>query len=230
VDGAVAERRGQGVVDAAVLIEERQPVEFGGRDGHLEVVAGAGPVLHVELRLGKRLREERAYRLGLHGPMLDAQGYPGAMRFLRALLLFKLGFWAGIIASGVLLKRVLPSQGNADSNEVALVASLGGIELTSRAQAFRGGTMLSWLGGIAVDLREAQLAPDAHLDVRSVFGGIAIRVPPGWRVESDVKSLAGGVAVDVARPEADDAPTLTLDGFTAFGGVAVAAKPADGEF
>jgi hypothetical protein len=213
-----------------VLIDERQAVERGRHDGDLEVIPGAGPILDVELGLGKCLREECADGLGLHGPMLDVQGYPGGMRFLRALLLFKLGFWAGIIASGVLLKRVLPSRGDADSDEIALVASLGGVELASRAQAFRGGTMLSWLGGIAVDLREARLAPDAHLDVRSVFGGIAIRVPPGWRVESDVKSLAGGVAVDVARPEADDAPTLTLDGFTAFGGVAVAAKPADGEF
>jgi Cell wall-active antibiotics response 4TMS YvqF len=162
--------------------------------------------------------------------MLDAQGYPGRMRILRALLLFKLGFWAGIIASGVLLKRVLPSRGDADSDEVALVASLGGVELKSRAKAFRGGSMFSWIGGIAVDLREAQLAPNAQLDVRTVFGGIAIRVPPGWRIESDVKSLGGGVAIGAPVPEANDAPTLKLDGFTVFGGVAVGAKPADGEF
>ena len=84
--------------------------------------------------------------------------------------------------------------------------------------------MFSWLGGIAVDLREAELAPDAHLDVRSVLGGIAIRVPPGWRVESDVKALGGGVAVDATEPEADDAPTLRLDGFSVLGGVAVGAK------
>ena len=61
--------------------------------------------------------------------------------------------------------------------------------------------MFTWLGGIAVDLREAQLAPDAHLELGSLFGGIALRVPPGWRVESDVRSLAGGVAIDVPEPE-----------------------------
>ena len=87
--------------------------------------------------------------------------------------------------------------------------------------------MLSWLGGIAVDLREAQLAPNAHLDLHSAFGGIAIRVPTGWRVESKVKSLAGGVAVNVPEPDAEDAPTLRLDGFTVFGGVAVGAKAAE---
>jgi hypothetical protein len=149
------------------------------------------------------------------------------VRLLRALLLFKLGFWTGMFASAALLKRALPSQGDEESDEVTLVAAINGIELKSRAQAFRGGSMLSWLGGIAVDLREAQLAPNAHLDVHSAFGGIAIRVPTGWRVVSNIKSLAGGVAVDVPEQDADDAPTLRLDGFTAFGGIAVGAKPGE---
>lgn len=149
------------------------------------------------------------------------------VRFLRGLLLFKLGFSSGLVVSGFLLQRVFPSRGDEESDEVALVAALNGVELKSRAQAFRGGSMVAWLGGIAVDLREAQLAPDAHLDVRSAFGGVAIRVPAGWRVESNVKSLGGGVAVDVPEPEAADAPTLRIDGLTVFGGVAVGAKSSE---
>jgi hypothetical protein len=148
------------------------------------------------------------------------------VRFLRAILWFELGFWAGTIASAALMKRMFPSRGDAESDDIALVAILDGIELTSRAQAFRGGSMFSWLGGIAVDLREAEIAPDAHLDVRSLFGGIAIRVPPGWRVESAVKAIGGGVAVNAPAPESDDAPTLRLDGFAALGGIAIGAKPA----
>lgn len=149
------------------------------------------------------------------------------MRLLRTLLVFKLGFWAGTFASASVLKRAFPSRGDADSDDVRLVAILNGIELKSSAQAFRGGSMFTWLGGIAVDLREAQLAPDAHLEVGSLLGGIAIRVPTGWRVESDVRSLAGGVAIGVPEPENVDAPTLRLTGFSAFGGVAVGAKPVE---
>jgi len=148
------------------------------------------------------------------------------MRLLRALLLFKLGFWAGMVASAVLLKRMFPSRGDAESDEVALVAIFDGVAIKSRATAFRGGSMLSWFGGVAVDLREARLAPDARLDVHSLFGGIAIRVPPEWRIESSVTALGGGVAVSPTQP-AEDAPTLRLDGFAAFGGVAVGAKPID---
>jgi hypothetical protein len=159
--------------------------------------------------------------------MLDAGRYPAGVRLIRGLLLFKLGFWTGMVASAALLKRVFPSRGDEESDEVALVAALNGVDLKSRAKAFRGGSMFSWLGGIAVDLREAELADGAHLDVHSAFGGIAIRVPTGWRVESSVTAIAGGVAISVPEPEGEDAPTLTLGGFTVFGGIAVGAKDAE---
>jgi hypothetical protein len=149
------------------------------------------------------------------------------VRLLRGLLLFKLGFWAGMLASATLLKRMLPSRGDEESDEIALVAIRNGIELKSRSRAFRGGSLFSWFGGIAIDLRDVELAENAHLDLHTAFGGIAIRVPLGWRVESNVTSLAGGVAVDAPMPEAADAPTLRLDGFSAFGGIAVGAKPAE---
>ncbi|HKX48032.1 MAG TPA: hypothetical protein VJM06_05150 [Gaiellaceae bacterium] len=149
------------------------------------------------------------------------------MGLFRTLLVFKLGFWAGTFASALLLKRAFPSRGDADSDELRLVAILDGIELKSRAQAFRGGSMFTWLGGIAVDLREAKLAPDAQLELGSLFGGIALRVPTGWRVQSDVRSLAGGVAVDVPEPDDRSAPTLRVTGYSAFGGIAVGAKPSE---
>ena len=157
--------------------------------------------------------------------MLDARRYPAGVRIPRGLLLFKLGFWAGTLTSAALLKRAFPSRGDAESDEVRLVAILNGVAIRSRAEAFRGGSMFSWLGGIALDLREAQLAPEARLELGSLFGGVAIRIPAGWKVISDVRSLAGGVAINAPAPADDDAPTLHLSGFTAFGGIAVGAKP-----
>ena len=226
MDGAVGERGGEHLVHAPVLVDQRKAVEVRARDGDLEVVARAGAVLDAELgRTRECSLEQRANDLCLHGAMVDARRYAPAMRLFRTLLVFKLGFWGGTFASAALLRRAFPSRGDADSDELRLVAIMNGIELTSRAQAFRGGSMFTWLGGIAVDLREAQLAPDAHLELGSLFGGIALRVPPGWRVESELQSLAGGIAIDVPTPESDAAPTLRLTGFSAFGGIAVGAKP-----
>src|SRR5262245_14368805 len=131
-----------------------------------------------------------------------------------------------MLGSAALLKRVLPSRGDADSDEVALVAIFDGIELESRAQAFRGGSMFTWFGGIAVDLREATLAPDARLTMNTLWGGIAVRVPPDWRVESTAKALGGGVAIKPPPVDVPDAPRLKVDGFALLGGIAVGSKSA----
>lgn len=151
------------------------------------------------------------------------------MHPVRALALLFLGAVAGASAAAAAVKRAIPSRGDEESDEVALVAVFDGVELESRAKAFRGGSLLAWFGGVEVDLREATLAPDAHLSVHALFGGVAVRVPPGWRLESTMHALAGGIDVRPPQEESPDAPTLTLDGFALFGGIAVGAPPAHTE-
>jgi hypothetical protein len=144
---------------------------------------------------------------------------------MRRLFLLILGFFGGFMAAAALVKRALPSRGDAESDEVALVAVFDGAVLRSEAKAFRGGSMLAWYGGVEADLREATLAPGARLTVTALFGGVALRVPPEWRVESDVRVLAGGVDVSGSDPEDPAAPVLAIDGLAAFGGIAVSRKP-----
>jgi hypothetical protein len=147
---------------------------------------------------------------------------------LRRLPLLVLGFFAGFMAAARFVRLAVPSRGDATSDELALVAVFDGVELESNATAFRGGSMLAWYGGVDADLREATLAPDAHLTVTALFGGVALRVPPEWRIESHVKAIAGGVDVSGVDPDDPDAPLLVIDGRALFGGVAVSRKPADG--
>jgi hypothetical protein len=145
----------------------------------------------------------------------------------RALALVSLGALAGVAAAAAVVKRAFPTRGDEESDEVALVAIFDGVELQSRAKAFRGGSVLAWFGGVAVDLREATFAPGARLSVHSLCGGVAIRVPPGWRIESSMHALAGGIDVRASEPQSADAPALTLDGFALFGGIAVGARAAE---
>lgn len=145
------------------------------------------------------------------------------MGLIRRLLLFKLGALVGMIAAAAFFKRVVRSRGDAESDELALVAILDGVELESRSKAFRGGSMLAWLGGIDADLTNAELAPGARLSVHALFGGIDVTIPPTWRVESDTKALMGGID---ARGAQDDpgAPVLVLEGMAVFGGIDVGPK------
>ena len=143
---------------------------------------------------------------------------------VRSVLMFKLGALVGMAAAAAFVRQVLPSRGDEDSDELSLVAVFDGIDLTSRAKAFRGGSLLAWFGGINVDLRGVQLAPGARLTANTLFGGIALETPPGWRVESSAKSLGGGVDVRGTAQSDPNAPVLTLEGLSVFGGIAVAAK------
>jgi hypothetical protein len=141
------------------------------------------------------------------------------MRRLRSLLVFKLGVWVGMIGAARLLKEALPSRGDEESDEVALAAILDGVELKSRAKGFKGGSMLAWFGGIDADLREAELATEARLTLNAIWGGIKIETPPEWRVESNVKTLGGGV--DLPKAAAAEGPVLTVEGMALFGGIQV---------
>src|SRR5262249_13624450 len=128
------------------------------------------------------------------------------MRPLRGVLLFKLGAWVGMMAAAAFVRRAVPSVGDEESDELRLVAVLNGINLESRAKAFAGGSMLAWYGGIDLDLREVELAPDARLSLHTLFGGIAVKTPPGWRVESEMKAFAGGGDTPASSPGDPAAP------------------------
>jgi hypothetical protein len=138
-------------------------------------------------------------------------------------------FWErqGRATAAAFVRRAVRSRGDEDSDELALVAVFDGIDLKSRATAFKGGSMLAWFGGIAVDLRDAELAGGARLSVHTLFGGIAIKTPPSWRVESSVRALAGGVDARTPARDDPDAPVLTLVDLALFGGIAVSAKAED---
>ena len=147
------------------------------------------------------------------------------MRVVGKLGLLVLGLFGGFMAAAAVVKRALPSRGDADSDDVALVAVFDGAELRSKAKAFRGGTMLAWYGGVDADLREATLAPDARLSVTALFGGIQLVVPPEWRIEPDIQAVAGGYAASGTDPDDPDAPVLLLEVRALCGGIAVSRKP-----
>jgi hypothetical protein len=141
------------------------------------------------------------------------------------LFLLLLGIIGGWMGAAAVVKRAIPSRGDAESDEVALVAVFDGAKLTSESKEFRGGSMLAWYGGVDADLRGAELAPGARLHVAAMFGGIQLLVPPEWRVESNLTAVAGGFDVGGKDPDDPDAPLLVIDGYALCGGVAVGRKP-----
>jgi hypothetical protein len=147
------------------------------------------------------------------------------VRRLRSPSSFKVGVLVGLCAAAALVRSAVPSRGDEESDELALVAVFDGIDLWSRARAFAGGSLLAWFGGINVDLTDADpAAGGARLNVHTLCGGIELTVPADWQVESRVKVVVGGANAP-KRDQAGEGPVLVVDGLVILGGVNVTAAP-----
>jgi hypothetical protein len=69
VNRAINEWGCEGLVDQAVLLEERQAVETGARDRDLEVVASTGAVLDVDFRRREGLFEQAPNPVNCHSAL-----------------------------------------------------------------------------------------------------------------------------------------------------------------
>jgi hypothetical protein len=116
-----------------------------------------------------------------------------------------------------------PVSGRVDSSSMFKeLAVLSGIERRNISQTFRGGEATAILGGIEIDLRECRMASgDAFVDVLAIMGGIELRIPKGWTVESRVSALLAGFEDRSEPPVVPGAPRLIIRGTVFMGGIEI---------
>lgn len=97
-----------------------------------------------------------------------------------------------------------------------------GSEIASRSDHFEGGSVGALFGGTEIDLRDAQPAPGAELDVFVAFGGAEIKVPEGWQVITHGMPIFGGFENVTAKERIPiGAPVLDVNATVIFGGLEV---------
>lgn len=102
------------------------------------------------------------------------------------------------------------------------ISPIGGIRHRGHWRVPRHTVAIGVLGGVDVDLGEAELAaPEVMITKVSIIGGVSVRVPPGMRVEVSNFSILGGRNVNLAGPLASNAPVLRIRSFSVIGGVNV---------
>ena len=117
--------------------------------------------------------------------------------------------------------------GVATSSESALnvVAVFGGSRRVVDAQDFCGGDITAVFGGVRLDLRRAAIATGrAVLEINAVFGGVEIRVPENWNVQTKGVGVFGGFDDKTLHPKPDPegkTPELLITGAAVFGGMSV---------
>ncbi len=102
------------------------------------------------------------------------------------------------------------------------VSPIGGLRRYGRWVMDRQIISICLIGGMRLDVREAQFAaPEVTLTKISLIGGVRIAVPPGIRVEVSSFSLIGGRRMDVDEQVSPGAPVLSIRSFGLIGGVRV---------
>lgn len=142
-----------------------------------------------------------------------------AWALLWPTLVILLGLW--------LLLRAGRSSGEGTAThdgDFDVTGVFSGRKVASTANPLGHGNATAVFGGVELDLAGARIEDRATLEVVAVFGGVDIRVPPGWRIELDGPAIFGGLENHVPSPPDPTAPTLRITATAIFGGVEV--KPA----
>lgn len=102
------------------------------------------------------------------------------------------------------------------------VSVFGGIKKNVVSKHFRGGDIVTIMGGAEINLSQADIQGTVVIDVTQVFGGTKLIVPPQWKVSSDLAALFGGIEdkrpLMQAGSQAED-KVLILRGTSIFGGI-----------
>lgn len=131
-------------------------------------------------------------------------------------------FAASCTLAAFVVRTRIPVFGDESDDRFSVVAAMDGAVFESEATNLAEGSATSFMGGIELNLMDADLGPGAYLVLRAVMGGIDVVVPSAWRVEVMGRSVMGGVA-NLTAPDAlsDDAPVLLIDALAVMGGIEI---------
>ena len=108
-----------------------------------------------------------------------------------------------------------------------LVSILGGVERRGRVRLAAETVGVTFLGGMDLDLRDAEIeADESRMTLVTLLGGVDIKLPEGVDAEVRGVSVLGGKDFDAgSKPAPPGAPKLTIHAYTLLGGLSVKARP-----
>jgi predicted membrane protein len=153
----------------------------------------------------------------------------GAIFFLKSIHLFHFSFDSLIVPIILLvagfhyLGSRNKSQDPSNENSVDTISFLSGVDHKTHSQNLEGGSVTSILGGAEINLSDAEMSDDyMELHVLALMGGIDIRVPLHWQVNSRAIPILGGVSNEtncLAEKLNMKKKTLIIKGIAIMGGI-----------
>lgn len=109
-----------------------------------------------------------------------------------------------------------------DDDRISQFGVLCGLNPKISSQAFKGGEINAFMGGVELDLTQADIGDEeAVLVVFALMGGIEIKVPRTWTVSAHVTPFMGAMEDKTDSSQADPGKHLVVRGFVMMGGIEV---------
>jgi len=106
---------------------------------------------------------------------------------------------------------------------IDVVSVFGGVKKNVQSKNFKGGEIVSFMGGSEINFMQSDIQHPVQLEVNNVFGGTKLIIPSNWDVKSEISAVFGGV--DDKRTfntsVADSNKIIRLTGSCVFGGIEV---------
>ena len=138
-----------------------------------------------------------------------------------------LGVQVAVAVAGRIAARRL-DEGDEGSTSIRRVLTQRGIQLRPTNPALSSVQVDFAMGGVDLDLGRlrsadgAGTAPVVDVRIRGLMGGMAVHVPPDWRVWTSFRGVGGiGVAPGLQRTDDEHEADLRVHARVVFGGVGV---------
>ena len=184
-----------------------------------QLVSDWWPLLIVGVGLAALIASPRAWL----GPAVII--VVGLLLLLQSLDVVDVNFWellwpVAVILLGLSLIANVGTRA-VDDDTVNSTVFWWGSDRKTRSQQFKGGNLTAIMGGIDVDLREADIVDKAEISIFTFWGGVEIKVPPTWRVRTSGLPILGGWEDKTTLPLQDGAPELVVHLTTIMGGAEI---------
>jgi predicted membrane protein len=111
-------------------------------------------------------------------------------------------------------------EGYSSEDFIDSTSIFGGVHKKIVSKTFKGGDVVTMMGGTEIDLSQADFTGMIRLDVTQIMGGTKIIVPPHWEVRSEVTAIFAGFEDKRQQPTVlNPEKILVIDGTSIFGGI-----------
>jgi hypothetical protein len=110
--------------------------------------------------------------------------------------------------------------GYSSEDYIDSTAFFGGVHKKIVSKNFKGGDVVTIMGGTEIDLSQADFTGMVKLDVVQIMGATKIIVPAHWEVRTDVTAIFAGFEDKRQQPTVNNPDKILLiDGTSLFGGI-----------